>query len=128
MAEEASGHADTRRPGALRTVLGLAAALFLTVFGNLIAAVLAVAYLVLLLVISVIAGIVFGADAGLGVFLAAFGLSTVVPVVLGLRRYRREHPERFRNDLREAVVAWTSVLVFTVVVGGLIVLVLNLVA
>src|SRR5690606_22274859 len=46
MAEEASGHADTRRPGALRTVLGLAAALFLTVFGNLIAAVLAVAYLV----------------------------------------------------------------------------------
>lgn len=119
---------ETHRPGVLRGLIGLFGSLVMAFFGNLIAAVLVVAYLVLLLAVSVVAGIVFNADVGLIVFLTAFGLSVIVPVVLGLWKYRRDNPQMFNSDLRDAAVAWAAVLGFAGVFAALIVLVLNLVS
>lgn len=127
MTDHASGREDTGRHGTFRLLLGVLGALLLTFVGNVIAVVLFALYLIFLLVVSVIAGFVFDADVGLAVFLTAFGLSVIVPVVLGLYRYRRDHPEMFRNDLRDAVVAWGVVIVFALVVGGIIVFLLDLV-
>ncbi|HEY8478866.1 MAG TPA: hypothetical protein VIL71_03450 [Spirillospora sp.] len=127
MTDDRGGHAETQRAGVFRLLLGLIVGLFVMFFGNLIVAALLVAYLIFLLVIAVIAGIVFDADVGLGVFLTSVGLSTLLLVALGLRNYRRKHPDQFRNDLREAVVAWVLVLVVAGGLGGLLALAFNLI-